>query len=77
VTTGCARSICGNPETSAARIARSAQSDEASDSLAVVDWFRISGVRLVRIVGTDDQRISDGFELDLASGARLGFRLSI
>jgi hypothetical protein len=187
VTTGCARSICGNLETSAARIARSAQSDEASDSLssrqrlhgavpgarrpwtstsgrtttagsaaaqrpgtadattqatimprrlttpislvsgasrllesltrrrahrtlieavavpvrrialnmagwdnaarriqcgsgrkvAVVDWFRISGVRLIRIVGTDDQRISGGFELDLASGARLGFRLSI
>jgi len=34
VTTGCARSICGNLETSAARIARSAQSDEASDSLS-------------------------------------------
>jgi hypothetical protein len=45
--------------------------------VAVVDWFRISGVHLVRIVGTDDQHISGGFELDLASGARLGFRLSI
>ena len=35
------------------------------------------GCSLALIVGTDDQRISGGFELDLASGTRLDFHLSI